>query len=210
RAVRLRTSVSPSPSPPCERSPDRSQGGLGLGLTLVRSLTALHGGHVEAHSEGPGKGSEFIVHLPRLGEAQEAAMRPAASSAHGDGTLRVMVVDDNADAALSLAMLLESMGYLTTVEYDARRALERAAGEAPDVLLLDIGLPDMDGYTLARRLRAMPATRHALLIAVTGYGQAEDRERSREAGFDFHLVKPVDTARLAELLGNYGRQARRA
>jgi signal transduction histidine kinase/ActR/RegA family two-component response regulator len=187
-----------------ERSPDRSQGGLGLGLTLVRALTELHGGSVAVHSGGAGQGSEFTIRLPRI--AAPAALQapaPAAQTPAADGresAVTVLVVDDNADAANSLAMLLEAGGYTVAVEFDAQRALQRAAREGPQVLLLDIGLPQMDGYELARRLRATPATHEALLIAVTGYGQAQDRALSRAAGFDYHLVKPVDVEQLMRML----------
>lgn len=189
-----------------ERSPDRSQGGLGLGLTLVRSLTELHGGSVTAHSAGPGQGSEFVLTLPLAsGTVPSAPLSPAASPAPA-APLRVMVVDDNADAALSLAMLLESAaGHQVSVEYDARRALARAEVELPQALLLDIGLPDMDGYELARRLRQLPGLRQAMLVAVTGYGQSDDRAQSRLAGFDHHLVKPVQIDALLQLLEQHAR-----
>ncbi|HZR68524.1 MAG TPA: ATP-binding protein [Burkholderiales bacterium] len=188
-----------------ERPVDRSQGGLGLGLALVRSLVELHQGKVTVSSEGPGRGAEFTVSLPRYSESGAPAGARAASS-RGDavprGALDVLVVDDNADAADSLAAVLRADGHHVHVEHGAKAALEYAAASPPRVLLLDIGLPDMDGYELARRMRALAPTRGALLVALTGYGQAGDRERSQAAGFDFHLVKPADPARITELLAD--------
>jgi PAS domain S-box-containing protein len=187
-----------------ERSPDRAQGGLGLGLALVKSLVELHGGSVDAHSDGVGRGSDFTVRLPLPALRDDpAALRSAAAQAEvavPAPQLQLMVVDDNVDAANTLAMLLEMQGYIVSVAYRAQDALERAAIAAPGIFLLDIGLPDMDGYDLARKLRTQPATSDAVLIALTGYGQAQDRERSEHAGFDHHLVKPVEIERLSALL----------
>jgi PAS domain S-box-containing protein len=188
-----------------ERSADRSLGGLGLGLSLVKSLVELHGGTVACHSEGLGRGSRFTIRLARLGAAAPAEERPASiSPAHSPG-LRIMVVDDNQDAAETLAMVLEAMGHDAMVEYGARQALERATEKPPEVCILDIGLPDMDGNQLARHLRARPGTASAVLIAVTGYGQETDRARSMEAGFDHHLVKPVDIEKLSLILSQIPR-----
>jgi PAS domain S-box-containing protein len=184
-----------------KRSSDRSQGGLGLGLALVKHLVELHGGTVVCDSPGLGRGSSFIVTLP--------LMQPAAR--HGEGGVaiapaldgraaRLLVVDDNVDAAATLAMLLEACGYEVMVENDSLRALETAQRERPDAALLDIGLPEMDGNELARRLRADPRTRPALLVAITGYGQEQDRRAALEAGFDHHMVKPVDLDKLAAIL----------
>lgn len=183
-----------------ERSPDRSQGGLGLGLALVKSLVELHGGQVAAHSDGPGQGSMFTVLLPRVAGVQRAECRVDAprSMDASRAPWRLLVVDDNADAANVLCLLLEAMGHTASVEHDAMHAIERARREAPQVLFLDIGLPDLDGYELARRLRAMPETADAVFVAVTGYGQPADRDRALQAGFDHHLVKPV---KLADLRG---------
>ncbi len=186
-----------------ERSADRSQGGLGIGLALVRSLVGLHGGAVEASSEGLGRGSRFTVRLPALAAPTmiaPAAAPLAAAPAANLRPLRVMVVDDNTDAAETLGMLIEAMGHRATVELGARQALERAQKEAFDVFLLDIGLPDMNGHALARRLRDLPAGRDAVLVAVTGYGQEQDRAQALAAGFDHHFVKPVEPARLEALL----------
>jgi len=187
-----------------ERTPDRSQGGLGIGLALVKSLVALHGGSVHARSEGLGQGSEFSICLPAAArapaEAHDAGAANDACVAPDNGNLRVLVVDDNADAAQMLAALLEVQGHAVSVEYDARGALARARSEHPDVLLLDIGLPDMDGYELARRLRAQPENAGATLVALTGYGQNQDRAAARQAGFDHYLVKPADLNEVNDVL----------
>lgn len=185
-----------------ERTPDRSTGGLGLGLALVKSLVELHGGVVKASSAGPGKGSLFTVRLPRLRQPVEHA-----HTSQSDDTLRasgnplkILVVDDNADAATLLSMLLEASGHQVLVEHGAKRALEQARIERPDACVLDIGLPDMDGNELARNLRALPETARTLLIALTGYGQEEDKKAILAAGFNYHLVKPVDFKTLASIL----------
>jgi signal transduction histidine kinase/CheY-like chemotaxis protein len=189
-----------------ERTPDRSQGGLGIGLALVKSLVALHGGSVDARSEAPGKGSEFEIRLPRLdaGVPVPVADGGEASAARAQ-PLRVIVVDDNQDAAQMLATLLEVQGHVVSVEYDGRGALLRARIERPHVMLLDIGLPDTDGYALARQLRAIPELRGLTLIALTGYGQEADRRLAEEAGFDHHLVKPADLAQVSTILASVQR-----
>jgi signal transduction histidine kinase len=186
-----------------ERSAHRTQGGLGLGLALVKSLVERHGGSVSAASAGHGAGSEFTIRLPRArGDAPvlPAPSAAGAGSACGAGVLDILIVDDNADAADTLSLFLGAVGHRVHVAYDGANALELAAAAAPHVLLLDIGLPDIDGYELARRLRPMAQTAHATLIALTGYGQPEDRERAIGAGFDDHLTKPVDAAALVRLL----------
>jgi len=189
-----------------ERTPDRSQGGLGIGLALVKSLVALHGGSVDARSEAPGKGSEFEICLPRLdAEAPLPATGGGEVSAARAQPLRVIVVDDNQDAAQMLATLLAVQGHAVSVEYDGRGALLRARIERPHVMLLDIGLPDTDGYALARQLRAIPELRGLTLIALTGYGQEADRRLAEEAGFDHHLVKPADLAQVSAILASVQR-----
>ena len=188
-----------------ERTPDRSQGGLGLGLTLVKSLVLLHGGRVDALSDGLGEGSEFVVYLPLLAPVVAMPAAVLAVPAPDAPGLRVLVVDDNVDAAEMLATLLEMNGYTVSVEFDGASALATALREPPDVALLDIGLPDMDGHELARRLRAQPQTADAVLVALTGYGQAEDQQRAHEAGFDHHMVKPADLDRLLTLLASIER-----
>lgn len=185
-----------------QRTPDRSQGGLGLGLALVRSLVELHGGTVGACSEGAGTGSVFTVRLPRVdmhaSPAVTGEQMPAALPF--SRALRLMVVDDNADAANMLQMLLEGSGHEVVVEHDALAALDRAYGEQFDVFLLDIGLPRMEGRELARRLRRSDANSGAMLVAVTGYGQQSDRTSAIESGFDHYFVKPVDAEKLLEVL----------
>ncbi len=189
-----------------ERSSDRSQGGLGLGLALVRNLVELHGGMVSCSSPGPGKGSTFVITLPLLrDETPQDAGTPATPAPTAcAGALKVLVVDDNVDAAETLGLLLAAHGHEVVIEHDSLRALERARSVAPDVCLLDIGLPEMDGRELARRLRAQPETANAVLVAVTGYGQQQDREDAFAAGFQHHLVKPVDFEALARLLEGVG------
>jgi len=194
-----------------ERTPDRAQGGLGLGLALVKSLVELHGGSVSASSAGAGKGSLFVIRLPRVTASRPSASgsgpdQPAADAQEGFTPLRLLVVDDNIDAADTTAALLRSSGHEVSVAYDAHEALQQAAQQAPQALVLDIGLPDVDGYELARRLRRMPQTAQAVLIALTGYGQEQDRERSRAAGFDHHLVKPAEPLVLGRLLADVARK----
>lgn len=189
-----------------KRTSDRSQGGLGLGLALVKNLVESHGGSVHAQSQGQGKGSTFSVRLPRRVSNAAATPDLHALNERDSGavqSLRIMVVDDNADAAGTLAMLLMAKGHSVCIEHTARGAIEQARRSLPQVCLLDIGLPDMDGRQLAQRLRHMPETATALLIAVTGYGQEQDRRDALAAGFDHHLVKPVDATKLTALLGDF-------
>ncbi|MDR7049461.1 PAS domain S-box-containing protein [Duganella sp. 3397] len=187
-----------------ERTPDRAQGGLGLGLALVKSIAVLHGGSATAASDGAGKGSTFTIALPLLPPAASAPEAPAAAPlptvAAGGRSLRLMVVDDNQDAGRTLGALLEAQGHQVLIFEDAETALRASAVAPVDAFILDIGLPDMDGYELARRLRAQAATAGKLLIALTGYGQAHDRVLSKAAGFDHHFVKPVDHAALGRVL----------
>ncbi len=185
-----------------ERSPDRSQGGLGLGLALVKSLVELHGGHATGQSDGPGRGSLFVVRLPRVDMPAPTKKRQGniPGIAPTETPLRLMVVDDNADAAEVLRLLLEALGHDVVVEHDARRAIERARQVAPQMLFLDIGLPDMDGYELVRHLRGLPETAGATFVAVTGYGQPDDKARARDAGFDHHVVKPLKLPAVLALL----------
>jgi PAS domain S-box-containing protein len=185
-----------------KRAPDRSEGGLGLGLALVKKIVELHAGRVTADSEGSGRGSTFNVYLPLLQADGNPGTAPLQESALAGpcGAQRILLVDDNVDAANTLALLLQANGHSVTVKHDGADALQHAASAAPDIMLIDIGMPGMDGYTLARRLRNLPQTANAVLIAITGYGQAEDRQRAEAAGFAHHFVKPVDAARLLALL----------
>ena len=187
-----------------KRTPDRSQGGLGLGLSLVKTLVALHGGRVTAYSEGSGLGATFTVCLPAFDDAMNDVFFPdqEAMSAPKAEALRLLVVDDNVDAASALAMFLEAAGHQVTVEHSPLAALEQAKTAAYDVLLLDIGLPGMDGNELARRLRSIPQAAHSTLIAITGYGQQYDRDMSIAAGFDYYFVKPASPAKLVEILSH--------
>ncbi len=184
-----------------DRSLARSEGGLGIGLTLVKNLVEIHGGTVEAHSDGPGKGSEFVVQLPALpeGAGPVAAGGKGPPERRASPRRRVLVVDDNTDSADSLAVLLKVAGHEVRTAYEGPAALRAAAAFRPEVVLLDIGLPRMDGYAVARRLREEVGLK-AALVALTGYGQDEDRCRSQEAGFDAHLVKPVEPAELLALV----------
>lgn len=186
----------------------RSDGGLGIGLTLVRSLTEMHGGSVTATSAGPGKGSEFVVRLPaaRLSAPDRPPQEPPTIPAQGAGA-RILVVDDNADVARGLSTLLKLLNHEVWVAYDGPSGLEAARGHRPDVVLLDIGLPGMDGYQVAEQLRREEFGKDLVIIAVTGYGHEEDRQRARSAGFDQFVTKPVDYATLLALIPATGSAA---
>jgi CheY-like chemotaxis protein len=179
------------------RQPAGGAGGLGVGLALARKIAELHGGLLEARSEGEGKGSEFELSLalttssPRSSEVLAGRAIPR----------RILVVDDNRDAAASLAMFLETLGHETCVAHDGEQAVSMAILFRPDMVLLDIGMPGVDGYEVARRLRALPQGIPLRIVAVTGYGREIDRQRSHEAGVDEHLVKPVSEVELARVLG---------
>jgi PAS domain S-box-containing protein len=185
-----------------ERTPDRAQGGLGIGLALVKTMVTLHGGTLSASSAGRGEGSTFTISLPAVTPRQPGGSNDTADGGAGSqaSSLSIMIVDDNVDAAESLAVLLEAKGHKVDVQSHPLDAISAARQDPPRIFILDIGLPEMDGYELARRLRADPATRGALFVALTGYGQAHDRILSRSVGFDHHFVKPMDTEKLSELL----------
>jgi CheY-like chemotaxis protein len=184
-----------------DNSLERAHGGLGIGLTLVRRLVEMHGGSVAATSDGLGEGSEFSVVLPLAQDAGDAPRAAApTTSAAPSGRLRMLVVDDNGDSAESLAMLLSLAGHETHVAHSGPEALVRAEALKPDAVLLDLGLPGLSGYEVCRRLRAAAWAREIPIVAITGWGQAEDRQRSKDAGFDGHLVKPVVLSDLTAML----------
>jgi len=186
-----------------DRALDRAQGGLGIGLTLVKRLVEMHGGTVEARSEGEGRGSEFVVRLPLVATATTPTFQ-AAQDADPDGgpgnRCRVLVVDDNRDANDSLTALLRLQGHITAAAYDGLEAISATEHFHPEAILLDIGLPKLNGYEAARQIRKQPGGERLMLIALTGWGQEEDRRRSRDAGFDHHLVKPADPLELERIL----------
>ncbi|MET0265008.1 MAG: ATP-binding protein [Duganella sp.] len=188
------------------RTPDRTQGGLGIGLALVKSLIEQHGGNIRADSPGAGQGSCFTICLPLAGAGQAnappASDSPVPAAAPLAPALEIMVVDDNVDAAEALADLLTLEGHHVSVQTHPLQAIAAATISPPQVFVLDIGLPEIDGYELARRLRSHPSTRHALLIALTGYGQSNDRQQSEAAGFAHHFVKPLDPQKLRRILAN--------
>jgi CheY-like chemotaxis protein/anti-sigma regulatory factor (Ser/Thr protein kinase) len=181
-----------------DRDLDRSQGGLGIGLTLVRRLAEMHRGSASVASEGHGKGSEFTVRLPAVEPAAAASAAPAAASA--PRAREILIVEDNADARETLRMLLEISGHNVETAGDGATGLEKALALQPEIALVDIGLPGLDGYEIARRIRASRGLRQPYLVAITGYGAPEDRQRALEAGFDIHVAKPVDAETLAAIL----------
>jgi CheY-like chemotaxis protein len=182
---------------------ERVSGGLGIGLALARKLAELHEGFIEGYSAGPGLGSEFTVRIPLLQQSATRLPRvdvPVNTPKRAASPLRILVVDDNVDAAITLDMLLKVMGHESRVAHDGMAVMEMIAGYRPDVVLLDIGLPVMDGYEVARRLQSLKKQQPFRLVAVTGWGQDADKQRSHEAGFDLHLVKPVGLEELSKVL----------
>jgi CheY-like chemotaxis protein len=183
-----------------DRTLEKSQGGLGVGLTIVKRLIEMHGGRVEAHSEGYGLGSEFIVRLP--------VAVPAAPEQQGDGEApaqptvghRILLADDNVDAATSLALMLQMMGHEVRTAHDGLEAVAAASEFRPDLILMDIGMPKLNGYDACRRIREQPGGKDVVMVALTGWGQDEDKRRSEEAGFNTHLIKPVEPATIENLL----------
>jgi two-component system CheB/CheR fusion protein len=181
-----------------DHSLERTRGGLGIGLTLVRSLVQMHDGTIEAKSAGVGQGSEFIIRLPAA--APPTALPKPEPIKEKATPKRILVVDDNHDQAHTLGMLLKLMGHEVRLAHDGPSGLAEAREFAPEVALVDIGLPGMSGYEVARHIRQDEKLRHILLMAQTGWGQEEDRQRSREAGFDHHIVKPIDMQSLQEII----------
>jgi CheY-like chemotaxis protein len=174
-----------------DRGLEKTTGGLGIGLSIARRLVEMHGGTIEARSAGPGKGSEFIVRLPA--KVESAGSAPERQR-------RILVADDNQDAAITLAMLLEAFGNEVRVAHDGAEAVEMAASFRPDAILLDIGMPKLNGYEACERIRLQEGGARAVIVALTGWGGEEDKERARSAGFDRHLVKPIDPGMLEELV----------
>jgi CheY-like chemotaxis protein len=183
-----------------ETSLQRSEAGLGIGLTLVRELTQMHGGCVHARSEGLGRGSEFVVELPLPQNSAKLPAKQNARAADRAKGYKILVVDDNQDSVKSMSKLLELSGYSVTAAHSGQAALDEAAAVEPRVVLLDIGLPDLNGYEVARELRRRHGDRPKSLVALTGWGQPADLLRADEAGFDLHLLKPVDYAKLLKVL----------
>jgi CheY-like chemotaxis protein len=183
-----------------ERTPDRAQGGLGIGLALVRSMVQLHHGEIQAASAGLNQGSTFTIRLPRI-PANASVDGPVVNTPSATSRRRILIVDDNADAAATMAEMLQLLGHQVATAHDVHAALALAAnGAAWDTFILDIGLPEMTGYELGRRIRKLPGLESAMLIALTGYGQARDRAIAKDAGFDHHIVKPADLTRLVQIL----------
>jgi CheY-like chemotaxis protein len=181
-----------------ERPTERSHGGLGIGLALARRLIELHGGEIAAHSDGPGRGSAFVIRLP-LSEARPA--QPSAPRVEVPRIRsRVVIIDDNRDAARTMSMLVDELGGTARTAYDAAGGLEAVQEFRPDIVFLDIGMPGMDGYEACRRIRQTPSGKHLIVVAVTGWGQPQDKQRALEAGFDAHLTKPVDPNAFTRLL----------
>ena len=183
-----------------DRSLERSQGGLGIGLSLVKGLVEQHGGSVEASSDGNGAGSEFVIRLPVALAVAKERNASADDCSRSNARRRILVVDDNRDAAMSLAIMLKLMGNETKTAYDGLEALDVAAAFRPDMVMLDIGMPKLNGFDTAQRMRQHTWGKHTVLVALTGWGQEEDKRRSLEAGFNFHMVKPVDLAAIEKLL----------
>jgi CheY-like chemotaxis protein len=183
-----------------DTSLERSRDGLGIGLTLVKALVEMHGGSVQVHSEGLGRGSEFVVHLPVADETHRPVAEAAVKAPGAAAGRRILIVDDSEDGAESLAMLLRFAGHETHKAHDGFEAIKAAERLRPDVVLLDIGLPGLNGFEACRRIRSEPWGKDLVMVALTGWGQEEDRQQSREAGFNAHMVKPVDHDVLLQFL----------
>jgi CheY-like chemotaxis protein len=186
-----------------DHSLEKSQGGLGIGLCLVKRFVELHGGSIDARSDGLGKGSEFVVRLPVVVDAEVPQEPTAAQRLHMKSSQRILIVDDNKDGADSLSMMLKILGNDTLTAYDGEEAVEKAVEFQPDAILLDIGLPKLNGYEACRQIREQMNGKKMLIIAQTGWGQDEDRQRTHDAGFDYHLVKPVNLTDLNKILVDF-------
>ncbi|HVT27553.1 MAG TPA: ATP-binding protein, partial [Lacipirellulaceae bacterium] len=184
-----------------DKTLERTHGGLGIGLTLVKRLVELHAGQISARSEGPGRGSEFVVRLPLLADRRKTSLGASTVDNNGTKPQRILVVDDNEDAANSLAMLLRMNRHEVETVNEGHEAIEKAESLQPDLMLLDLGLPGMSGYEVCRLIRRTPWGKNIRIVALTGWGQEQDRRSTRDAGFDDHLVKPVDIGALNSLLG---------
>ena len=186
-----------------DRTLEKTTGGLGIGLSLVKGLLDMHGGTIQAKSDGEGMGSEFVVRLPVVMDVIDASDRPngQTSEVMPSARRRILVVDDNADSADSLGLLLEMSGHEVRTANDGKAGIAVAAQFRPDVVLMDIGMPQLDGYEAARHIRQQPWGRGMVLVALTGWGQEDDRKESADAGFDHHLVKPVEMDALMKLMG---------
>jgi CheY-like chemotaxis protein len=190
--------------------PDPPQGGLGIGLALSRRIVEMHGGTIEAFSDGEGHGAEFVIRIPVVSEARvRASSSESAAPAASDRRLKVLVVDDNEDLVEMIAILVTDLGHDVRRALDGASALAAAISYVPDVVLLDLGLPVRSGIEVARELRSLPGTAAIRLIAITGWGQPDDRARTRDAGFDEHLTKPIDPAQLVALLSDLSRSGPR-
>jgi CheY-like chemotaxis protein len=188
---------------------DRSPGGLGLGLPLVKGVIELHGGTVCAASEGPGRGTELTIRLPL--QAQSApAVKPAISNAAGSGPYRILVIEDNRMAARTMKMFMTRRGHTVEVAHTGREGIETARRFEPEVICCDIGLPEFDGYKVAQQLRQEARLQGVYLIGVSGYGQEHDKQRARESGFDAYLVKPINLLEVETLMAKFGHEKRRA
>jgi CheY-like chemotaxis protein/two-component sensor histidine kinase len=188
-----------------DRTLERSRGGLGVGLALVKTIVELHGGEVEARSDGPSLGSVFSVRLPIVAEIAATSTKTSTSGAHPSHRHRILVAEDGRDAAQSFAMLLTIMGHEVRIAYDGQEAVAEASSFRPGVIIMDVGMPIMNGYDAARQIRSEPWGKDIFLIALTGWGQGDDRRRSHDAGFNRHLTKPVDPSALETLLGSLSR-----